>query len=264
MPENLFKARLGRGTQFGLWLSLVDPVAAEISALAGFDWLLIDGEHAPNTSRSVLHQLQAVGACNVPALVRPVHTDAWHVKQVLDVGAQTILLPMIETREQAEHVVAATRYPPAGVRGVATTRAARWGHVEDYWAASQRELCVILQVESVKGMENLRDIASVPGADALFVGPSDLAADMGHLGDSSSSEVIDAVKDALRTIRATGKHAGVLASPDLAPGYVEAGANFVGLGVDALLLAKAARQLMDESKVAEGNAHVSSADGLTG
>lgn len=245
VPANRFKRRLSSAeVQYGLWVSLADPVAAEVAAGSGLDWLLIDGEHAPNDLRTVLAQLQAVAAYPVTPIVRPVRGDPALIKQYLDLGAQTILAPMVESAAQARELAAALRYPPAGSRGVATARAARWGRVEGYWAQADDEMCLIVQIESRAGLEALPEIAAVAGVDALFVGPSDLAAALGHLGDPGHPTVVAAVSEAIGTIAAGGKAAGVLApSAELAAAYTEAGATFVAVGVDTMLLARATDDL---------------------
>lgn len=245
MPKNQFKANLAKpDVQYGMWVSLADPVAAEISAGAGFDWLLIDGEHSPNDLRTVLAQLQAVQAYPTSAIVRPVVGERHLIKQYLDLGVQTILVPMVSSARQAEEMVAAVRYPPEGVRGVATARGSRWGRVENYWAQANNEMCVIVQIETIEGLEALDEIAAVEGVDAVFIGPSDLGAALGHLGDVSNSEVRSAVCQAISTLASRGVPVGVLAiSPELVEEYVAAGARFVGVGVDTALLARTTSDL---------------------
>jgi len=247
MPKNEFKRRLAEpGVQYGMWISLADPVAAEISAGAGFDWLMIDAEHSPNDLRTLLVQLQAVNAYPVSPVIRPPKGDPVLIKQYLDLGAQTILVPMIETAEQAEEMVRATRYPPHGIRGVATGRGARWGRVENYWQQANDEMCLLVQVETVEGVKNLMDIAMVDGVDGVFIGPSDLGAALGHLGDPTHPNVREAVAAAIMAVRAAGKPAGVLSvNPTLAREFRDAGANFVAVGVDTHLLAKQTKALAD-------------------
>lgn len=250
MPHNRFKSRLRAGeAQIGLWVGLADANAAEIGAVAGFDWLLIDGEHGPNDLRTILAQLQAVNGYDASPIVRPPEGTTVAIKQLLDIGAQTLLIPMVNTPEQAESLVAATRYPPQGVRGVAGARGARWGQVEGYWAKADDEVCLIVQIETLEAIDNLEAIAAVEGVDALFVGPSDLAGAMGHLGNVGHPEVVEAVNDALARIQAAGKPAGILAlQPDVARGCLDAGATFVAVGVDTLLLARSAAQLARDFK----------------
>ena len=247
MPVNRFKRRLDTGeVQYGIWAGLADPVAAEIVAGAGFDWMLIDAEHAPNDLRTVLAQIQAVAAYPVSPVVRPVRADAALIKQYLDLGAQSILAPMVESAAQAQDIARSMRYPPQGRRGVATARAARWGRVTDYWSGADDEACLIAQIESRAGLAALPAIAAVDGIDALFVGPSDLAADLGHLGDPGHAEVRAHVCGAIAAIRDAGKPAGVLAtSPELAAQYTAAGAAFVAVGVDTMLLARSTAELAE-------------------
>ena len=247
LPPNPFKRALREGTpQFGLWAALADAYVTELLATAGFDWLLIDNEHAPNDVRSTLAQLQAVAAYASHPVVRPVRSDSAVIKQLLDIGAQTLLLPMIDTAEQAADAVAATRYPPHGIRGVgsALARASRWNRVPDYLARAADELCVLVQVETVQGMDNLPAIAAVDGVDGVFFGPSDLSASMGLLGKPGDASVREAIRGGIASVRRTGKAAGVLA-PDraIAEEYLAAGASFVAVGTDTGLLSRAAADL---------------------
>jgi len=247
LRQNHLKRDLASGAaRYGLWAGLADPVAAEIVAGSGLDWMVIDAEHAPNDLRTVLAQLQAVAAYPIEPIVRPVRADPALIKQYLDLGAQSILAPMVESAAQAEELVAAVRYPPRGIRGVATARAARWGRVSGYWAGADDEICLIVQIETPAAVAAIDEIAAVDGVDALFVGPSDLGAALGHLGQPARAEVRSAVSDAITAISATGKAAGVLAAtPDLAVEYAAAGATMVGLGVDTILLARATSDLAD-------------------
>lgn len=256
MPANTFKRALLKGeTQIGLWVGLADPSVADLLAGTGFDWLLIDAEHSPNDVRTVLAQLQAIAAHPVHALVRPVTGSTEIIKQYLDIGAQSLIVPMVETPYQAAQVVAATRYPTRGNRGVAsaTTRASRWGSIEGYFERSDAEMCVIVQVESVKGLENLSAIAAVDGVDGVFFGPADLAASMGFLGNPQEPKVQTAIKDGIAAVRKAGKAVGTLtADRRLAREYLALGATFVAVGIDMALLAKAARELAAEFKGGHG------------
>jgi 4-hydroxy-2-oxoheptanedioate aldolase len=247
MPANRFKQALrGSAPQIGLWMGLAEPAAAELLAGSGFDWLLIDAEHSPNDVRTVLRQLQAMAAYPVHPIVRPRTGAVEIIKQYLDVGVQTILVPMVETPEQAALMVAATRYPPHGVRGVAsaTTRASRWGRIDRYFHQADAEMCVLVQVESVKGLGNLRTIAAVDGVDGVFFGPADLAASMGSLGNPGEPKVKKAISEGIAGVVAAGKAAGILvADRVLAREYLALGAQFVAVGVDMALLAKAASDL---------------------
>lgn len=239
---NLFKAALTRGeTLCGLWLALTDAYSAEVCAGAGFDWLLIDGEHAPNDLRSTLASLQALAAYPVAALVRPPVGDAVGIKQLLDIGARNLLIPMVETPGQARELVAATRYPPRGVRGVgaALARASRFGRDAEYLNHADGGVCLLLQIESVAGLEALDDIAAVDGVDGVFIGPADLAASFGQLGNPGHPEVQAAIRDAARRIRAAGRAAGILSTDEAqARVYLEWGYTFVAVGTDVTLLAR--------------------------
>ncbi len=252
MPLNTFKQALARGEpQIGLWLALANNYTAEIAATAGFDWLLIDGEHAPNDVRSILGQLQTLAAYATHAVVRPVDANVALIKQVLDVGAQTLLVPMIETAEHARRVVAATRYPPTGMRGVgsAIARASRWNQHVDYLQEADDHICVLLQVESQRGIDMLDEIAAVDGVDGVFFGPADLSASMGYPGNPGASEVQAAIETGISRVRAAGKAPGILAFDEkLARRYLELGALFVAVGVDASLLARATRELAGSFK----------------
>jgi len=247
LPVNPFKNALRAGRpQIGLWHGLAAAYVSELLAGTGFDWLAIDAEHAPNDVRSVLTQLQAIAPYAAHPVVRTVSDEPALLKQYLDIGAQSVLVPMVESAEQAARVVAATRYPPRGIRGVgsALARASRWSQVPDYLERCEERLCVLLQVESVAGLRNLAAIAATPGVDGVFFGPADLAASMGMLGRTGDAAVQDAIASGIRTVRQAGKAAGVLsAEPALARKYLELGALFVAVGIDATLLVRAAREL---------------------
>ena len=224
IPKNNFKARLLSGQlQYGLWLGLADPVSAEICAGAGFDWLLIDAEHGPNELRGILAQLQAIAAYPSQPIVRPVEGRTSVIKQLLDLGAQTLLVPMVESAEQATQLVSALRYPPRGVRGVGTAlaRGARWNRLPDYFDKAEQEICLIVQIESRMGLDNLTEIAKVEGVDAIFIGPADLAGSLDHLGQPGHPDVVVVIENALREIQEAGKASGILAAdPELARNYV--------------------------------------------
>lgn len=247
MPRNDFKHRLGQGQfQVGLFVGLANPYSIEILATAGFDWLLIDGEHAPNNPASILAQLQAAAPHPVQLVVRPVNHDPALIKQYLDIGAQTLLVPMVESVAEAAALVRAVRYPPRGIRGVGTSlaRAARWGGVEDYARRADDEIGLIVQIESRRGLANLDAILMVEGVDGIFIGPADLAASMGHIGQAGHPEVKAAIEDALTRIAATPKAAGVFVTePKLARHYRDCGASFIAVGGDTSLLRKAALTL---------------------
>jgi len=247
IPQNNFKrALLAEEKQIGLWSALADGYGAEICAGAGFDWLLLDGEHAPNHLRTLLEQLQAVAPYAVHPVVRPVNDDRALIKQLLDIGVMSFLVPMVESASQAEAIVAATRYPPRGVRGVGAglARASRWGRIPDYMQEAESEICILVQVESRAGIENLDEIAAVEGVDGVFIGPADLAADMGRVGGLADTDVRALVERSIRRIRKFGKAAGTLAiGTKLASEMLTQGCTFVAAGVDSTLLARAADQL---------------------
>ena len=248
MPShNPFKSALANGqAQVGLWLSMADPYLAEVSATAGFDWLLIDGEHAPNDLRGTLAALQSVAPYRSHPVVRAVAGETPLIKQLLDIGARTLLVPMVDTADQARAVVAATRYPPLGVRGVgsAVGRASRWSAREDYLEVADDEICLLVQAETVQALSNLAAICAVPGVDGVFIGPADLAASMGHRGRPGHPDVQAAIEHAMRVIIEHGKAAGTLTSdPALARRYLDLGCTFVAVGVDVLLYANTARRL---------------------
>jgi 4-hydroxy-2-oxoheptanedioate aldolase len=247
LPANAFKAALRAGRpQIGLWLGLADAYVSELLASTGFDWLAIDAEHAPNDPRSVLAQLQALAPYPVQAVVRAASGDATLLKQYLDIGAQTLLVPMVESAEQAARIVAATRYPPGGIRGVgsALARASRWNQVDDYVHSCAEEICVLVQVESAAGLDDLPAIAATAGVDGVFFGPADLAASLGLLGKTADARVQDAITRGIETVRTAGKAAGVLsAEPAIAHKYLSSGALFVAVGIDTTVLVRAAREL---------------------
>ena len=252
MPVNAFKQALQQGRpQIGLWMGLADSYVAELLACTGFDWLLIDAEHAPNDPRSVLRQLQAVAPYPVHAAVRPVHGSVELIKQYLDIGAQTLVIPMVETAEQAALMVAATRYPTRGIRGVsaALTRSARWNQIDGYLSRSDDQMCVVVQVESVTALANLEAIAAVPGVDGVFFGPADLSASMGLIGKPMDLTVQSAISKGIATVIKAGKAAGSLMT-DLktAREYLAQGATFVAVGVDTTLLVQAAADLAAQFK----------------
>jgi 4-hydroxy-2-oxoheptanedioate aldolase len=252
MPVNTFKRALRGGEpQIGLWVGTTDPTVVELLASAGFDCLVFDAEHSPNDPRSVLPLLRAVAPYPVHPIVRPVHGAAEAIKQYLDIGAQTVVVPMIETADEAARVVAATRYPTRGIRGVAsaTTRASRFNQIEHYFQRADAEMCVLVQVESVKGLRNLQAIAAVEGVDGVFFGPADLAASMGLLGKPSDPAVGAAIAEGIATVKSAGKAAGTLTiDRRLAREYLAMGALFVAVGVDMSLMLKAATELAGEFK----------------
>lgn len=252
-PTNTFKQALKQGNtaQIGLWLGLANSYTAELLAGAGFDWLLIDAEHAPNDLQTILGQLQAIAPYPSHPIVRPPWPDAVRIKQILDLGAQTILAPMVETGEQAAEVVSATRYPPQGIRGVgsALARASGFNRMPQYLQTANDEICVLIQIETPKGVENLDDILATEGVDGVFIGPSDLSASMGYIGNPGHPEVQKVIEESIAKIVAAGKAPGILiADQALAQRYIELGALFVGVGTDTGLLMKSSNDLAAKFK----------------
>lgn len=234
--------------QVGMWVCTGSPLVAEICAGSGLDWLLIDGEHSPIGLETIAALLQAVAPYPVTPVVRAPSGDAVVLKQLLDLGVQNVLVPMVDSAEQAHEVVRAVRYPPRGVRGVgsALSRGARWNRVENYLADADRHVSLFVQVESVAGVENAALVAGVDGVDGVFVGPSDLAASMGVLGQQTHPAVTAAVHRTFEAVRAAGKPVGVNAfDPAVAQAYLDAGASFVLTGADVALLARGAETLAD-------------------
>ena len=251
LPENRFKRALAEGRQqIGLWCSLPGSYVAEAVAGSGFDWLLFDTEHSPGDPLTVLAQLQVVASYDVSAIVRPASNDTVLIKRFLDLGAQTLLIPYVQSAEEARHAVAAMRYPPEGVRGVsAVTRATKFGRVEGYAKRAAQELCLLVQVETQEALDALEAIAAVDGVDGVFVGPGDLAASLGHAGQTMHPSVVAAVEDAIRRVRACGKPAGIL-TPDtaFAARCIELGTLFTAVGVDAGMLARGTEALARQFK----------------
>ena len=252
MPVNTFKQALRDGRpQIGLWVGLANAYCAEICAGAGFDWLLIDGEHAPNDLQTLLAQLQAVAPYPSHPIIRVPIGDVTGIKQILDLGVQTLLVPVVETAEEAAEMVRAVRYPPVGVRGVgsALARASRWNRVGNYLHTADEQMCLLVQVETKRGIDNLKAIAAQEGVDGVFIGPADLSASLGYRGQPAHAEVQKAIEASIRTIRAAGKAAGILTADEaLAKRYLELGCTFVAVGVDATLLARATDNLAAKFK----------------
>jgi 4-hydroxy-2-oxoheptanedioate aldolase len=253
MKTNTFKAALKSGgrAQIGLWLGLANAICAEICAGAGFDWLMIDAEHAPNDIRSILAQLQAIAPYPVHPVVRPVAGDVQLIKRLLDLGVQTLLIPMVETAEQARHLVAAMRYPPVGIRGVGTTlaRASQWNRIPNYLHEANDQMCLLVQVETPQGLRNLDAIAAVEGVDGVFIGPADLSAALGHLGDIGHPDVQVAIDNAIRRISICCDAAGTLTNDETkARHYLSLGCKFLAVGLDGNLLMKATQDLAGKFK----------------
>lgn len=247
MTRNLFKQAVrDRRLQIGLWSSLCSNIGAEIGAEAGFDWILLDTEHSPNELPVLLSQLQAIGRAQTTAVVRAAWNDAVLIKRILDIGAPAVLVPYVQSGAEAERAVAAVRYPPAGIRGVsAGSRASRYGRVAEYFKKADDEVCLLVQVETRASLRELESIAGVEGVDGVFIGPADLAASFGHLGNAQAPEVQAAIRDAASRLGALGKAAGILTvNEDDARRYIEWGYSFIAVGIDTQLLAKATDSLV--------------------
>jgi 4-hydroxy-2-oxoheptanedioate aldolase len=249
-PVNSFKRGLKEGRlQIGLWQALGSPNTVEICAGAGYDWLLLDAEHGPSDVPRLAEQLRAMRGSPSHAIIRPPIGETWVIKQMLDIGAQTILVPMVHDAALASEMVKAVRYPPQGVRGVgaALARASDFNRIGDYLQTANDEICLLVQVESRVAIDNLDAICAVDGVDGVFIGPSDLAADMGYLGRPGAPEVQEVVERSIARILASGKAAGILIGDlGLAKRYAELGATFVGIGNDVGLLSNAAARLLKD------------------
>ena len=253
LPINHFKRALREGRpQIGLWSHLCSPISTEILGQCGFDWIVLDMEHSPNELPHILRQLQALKDSPTMPVVRPPWNDMVTFKRLLDVGAQTLVVPYIQNAEEARNAVAYTRYPPHGVRGYAgAPRASGYGRIKDYAKRCSEEICLLLQIETVEGLKHLEEIANVDGVDGVFIGPGDLSADMGHLGNPKHPEVVAAVDDAFRRIRACGKAPGILIGDEsLAKHFIEVGGLFVAVGADQNLLRDSASALAGRFKTA--------------
>lgn len=246
LPRNAFKAALARGElQIGLWSSLCSPIVAEIIGHSGFDWILVDTEHSPNEPPGVLAQLQALQAGTATPIVRPAWNDAVLIKRLLDIGTQAVLVPFVQNAQEAAKAVAACRYPPAGIRGITGSgRGSHYGRVPDYLKRADAEICVLVQVETGEALAQLEAIASVDGVDGVFIGPADLSASLGHIGNPGHPEVQEAIKGAATRLAAVGKPAGILTPSEAdARRYIEWGYRFVAVGSDLGLLTKHADAL---------------------
>ena len=242
VAENRFKAALKRDQcQIGLWSTLGSAMVAELVGHAGFDWLLIDTEHSPNELPAIVAQLQAMQTGTASAVIRPAWNDPVLIKRILDIGVQSLLIPFVETAEAAAAAVAATRYPPDGIRGVSTgSRAAGYGRIKDYPKAAGAEICVLVQIETKKGVDNIEAIANTPGVDGVFVGPADLSASLGHLGDQLNPAVQDTIGRVLAACQKAGKPAGYLTGNEAeSKKWLDAGFRFVAVGTDNGILVNA-------------------------
>ena len=253
-PQNALKRALAQGDmQVGLWLNLGSGSATEVAGATGYDWCLIDGEHAPYDPTRILEQLRILAQFDTSSVVRVPIGEDWVIKQVMDLGAQSLLVPMVNTASQAQSIVAATQYAPRGVRGMGAgvARAALYGRVADYASNADDEMCLILQAETREAMENIGEIAAIEGVDAVFIGPADLSADMGHLGNPGHPEVKAAIEKGVAAIRAQGKAAGIL-HYDAAnfAYYADLGVTFLGVGSEASLLRATLQANLDAARQA--------------
>lgn len=247
LAENTFLKAIRAGQQqVGLWISLSHAYAAEAVAPAGYDWALLDMEHSPNEMTSLLGQLQAFAASETTAIVRPDWNDTVKVKRLLDLGVPGLLFPMVQSVEEAQAAVAACRYPPRGVRGVAgTTRANKFGRISDYYTEVENQTAILIQLETVQAVENAVEFVDVEGVDGIFFGPADIGADMGLLGNPMDPEIWAFIRPAARKLMERGMPVGTLvSSPDFAAELLNDGFSFVACGSDAGLLARGADNLL--------------------
>ncbi|MEL7121393.1 MAG: HpcH/HpaI aldolase/citrate lyase family protein [Bacteroidota bacterium] len=249
--NQLKKQLLSGQKSYGIWHGIPNSYIAELCAGAGFDWVCIDGEHGPFDFNQVIQNLQAIQLHSSSAVVRVPTADPVIIKQVLELGAQNIVIPMIESAEQAELMVKAMLYPPEGIRGIGAgfARAAQWGRVDDYLHMANEQMCCICQVETVKGVEALDEMLKVEGLDVIFIGPADLAASMGYLGQAAHPEVVQLIIDCIKKIVKARKSAGFLTShkPSI-QAFIDAGAKMIGVGADATLFADATQQVLEKYK----------------
>jgi len=249
-PVNTFKQALQRGEpQIGLWVSLIGSLSTEICAGAGFDWLLLDGEHTPNDLSSMLSQLQLMGGYRSQPVCRIPVGDTALIKQYLDLGVPNLLVPMVDTAAQAQALVRACRYPPEGIRGMAGARASRWGRYGAYAKEANAQICLLVQAETRLALTNLDAILAIEGIDGVFIGPADLSASMGHVGNPGHPEVQAAIEDAITRIRKAGKAPGILtADVTLSKRYLQLGALFVAVGLDTQILVRGTSGLLAQFK----------------
>ncbi|MGJ8628223.1 MAG: HpcH/HpaI aldolase family protein [Sulfitobacter sp.] len=247
LAKNRFLEAIRKGQQqVGLWVTLSHAYAAEAVAPAGYDWALLDMEHSPNELTSLLGQLQAFAATNTTTIVRPDWNDPIKVKRLLDLGAPGVLFPMVQSVEEARAAVAACRYPPRGIRGVAgTMRGNKFGRVTDYYTDVENQTAILIQLETVQAVEKAVDFVAVDGVDGIFFGPADIGADMGILGNPMHSDIWALIRPAARKLMARGMPVGTLVSdPDFAAELLNDGFSFVACGSDAGLLARGADNLL--------------------
>ncbi len=251
LPPNPFKRALKAGErQIGLWCSLSSSYSAELLAGSGFDWLLLDTEHSPNELDMVIAQLQAIAPYPTHPIVRVPWNDMVMIKRFLDIGAQSLLIPYVQTEEEAKNAIAYTRYPPEGVRGIAgTVRANRFARVKDYHKRAHEEICVLVQIETQAGIDNLDRIAAVDGIDGVFIGPADLHASLGYRGETANPKVKPVIDAAIRRIRVAGNAPGILTGVEAdAHRWLDLGCQFVAVGLDAAILARGSEQLAGKFK----------------
>ena len=246
LPKNAFKAAIkAKKPQIGLWASIPSNYTAEVIAGAGFDWILLDTEHTPSDIETVVTQLQAIAAYPTTPIVRVPWNDRVTIKRYLDTGVQALLIPQVDTPEEAENAVAYTRFPDVGMRGVAgTTRATRFGRIKSYFKTATDEICVLVQVESREALGHIEAIAAIDGIDGVFIGPADLHASLGYLGERAHKDVMPVIDDAISRIVKSGKAAGILTdSEENARRWLKQGATFVAVGADVGILARGAEAL---------------------
>lgn len=257
LTENTFKKRIKNNeTLVGIWLALANSYSTEILAYSGFDWCLIDNEHAPNSLTSILEQLQVLEGKAIESVVRVAWNDAVEIKKVLDIGARTLLIPMVQNADEAQKAVAAMLYPPEGTRGVgsALARASCWNQIDDYLERANQEVCTLIQVETSQAIKNLAEICQVKGIDGIFIGPADLAADMGYLGNPKHPEVLKVIKSAISYIKSQNIATGILMSDEtLAFELITEGVNFIAVGTDISILNNGAQQLAKKFKAKNCN-----------
>jgi len=249
VPENTLKSTLRAGqTQYGIWLNTGAATVAELAGHCGFDWCLVDGEHGPLTLTEITAQVQALAATPTHAVVRVPDAQAWMIKQALDIGAQTIVVPMVDTAAQADAMARAMRYPPAGMRGMgaAIARASAFGAMTDYVRYANDQVCLLVQAESATALENIDAIAQTEGVDGVFIGPADLSADMGFPGDPDHPDVVAAIAHMIDRIHAAGKISGILTfTPEQSRHYAALGVGFVGIGADVAILRRALQETLN-------------------
>lgn len=250
--KNNFKETLLKNkTLLGMWSCMGNVQAAEIIACSGFDWIVLEGEHSPNSLENFLHLLHSVSSYNIHPIIRPASDDPVLIKQVLELGVQTLLIPVVETKEQAEKIVKATRYPPTGIRGMGSVmaRSGRWGMIEKYPENADSEICVIAMIETLKGLENLNDILDVEGIDAIFFGPNDLSAALGVIDKVLDPKVVGAIKQGIDICKKKNKPSGVLTlNLEMLKEYADQGAVLLGLGLDTMILLNGSRNLLARAK----------------